>query len=685
MCSLKPLHVHESRATQSFGPLPHVKIQIDRNFLLLFLDTETKRPREANGGKEGKSKKSLKLPEAMADISLAGSGVRLAWRDPTSARPNHRYALADPAEEASAVPPRPRPRARPVTREQKQEPATSTVRNRQRAGSGRSTRVAWGDSGSSRGTRMQRPAADSARPASSRSRPRSTIASEKRSGKKAKALVGARGSAERKWVTEWRRLGQRQSMVESDIDSTLNRRVTHSDPTFRAFWTESLAQVARTGLARDQERAVITRQLTQASELAAAFGTQMLRVHQEQDLSEDAMARVRETMNATEDQFMAFKRSQKSVYEELMQAEEELEDQLRLVGLDWKSVVATGGAAASSSKQRASGAPLASSSSAKDAGSSADSKVQGINEQMRERMIEIDDEIRRNGGETGGWDARDHEAYIKLRAAHPTPSVLLNKCAKLIPFQDLYSVTEHHSWFERYETLCEEKRSLVADWKAAKQKAEAKAIERQAVLEAKRAKAERRREEARRAAAKEKAARVQAWKQAKVEAERKKYEEEKTKQEKAKARRARKFLTQAKRAKAATVRFKKEREEEMLRTQIESAREKRVVKRAEAVRRAQLRERVAARNRMDALKKEEKLGEKEKRKLAQQARARRLKAQSRPKIEAKSRLGSKTKAQKARENRIANQRRYGFADDLAIVQSRPVYMGVGRATPSWMK
>ena len=119
---------------------------------------------------------------------------------------------------------------------------------------------------------------------------------------------------------------------------------------------------------------------------------------------------------------------------------------------------------------------------------------------------------------------------------------------------------------------------------------------------------------------------------------------------------------------------------------VEENRENQLVAKMEEVKKRERRKRVEARNRRDSLRREAKAKEKEQRLAQQQARKKRMLEMSTPVLKVKSKLREKTSVQRARERQVLSEREN---PELCVrgtaAASRPAYLGVGKAVPSWMK
>ncbi|CAK8999772.1 Coiled-coil domain-containing protein 112, partial [Durusdinium trenchii] len=110
---------------------------------------------------------------------------------------------------------------------------------------------------------------------------------------------------------------------------------------------------------------------------------------------------------------------------------------------------------------------------------------------LQERISEIDEDIAERGGSNGGWDERDHRAFLRCVSRLKIPDSTLTFAAskndssagpvqKLIsrtlgevPSKDDDGIWAHIQWYGSYLNLLKEKKNLVHEWKTQKQAARA--------------------------------------------------------------------------------------------------------------------------------------------------------------------------------------------------------------------
>eukprot|EP00472_Partenskyella_glossopodia_P002251 CAMPEP_0197527900 /NCGR_PEP_ID=MMETSP1318-20131121/23151_1 /TAXON_ID=552666 /ORGANISM="Partenskyella glossopodia, Strain RCC365" /LENGTH=425 /DNA_ID=CAMNT_0043082761 /DNA_START=18 /DNA_END=1295 /DNA_ORIENTATION=- len=425
-------------------------------------------------------------------------------------------------------------------------------------------------------------------------------------------------------------------------------------------------------------------------------------------------------METVEDQLLEFKRNARASYETMMSEEEALSTQLAgalreadaianaainaphtNLDIDTHNNPSNQGSTSLTKSRKASSSAAKAKSvsvsvSVRNSGPSGSGEARegDLNQQMsqkekeaKRRIQAIETEIHQNGGEQGGWNPDDHAMYTKLRRTMPNINAMLQKAAKVIPLKDLYSVSAHHAWALRYDQLVAEKKDILESWKNLKKKRVEAAAKREQDF-AKRKEAARKKQEKRNIEVqREKAARVKAWRESKRKQEQQQAEEraQKTKQEQ--KRRAQLFLQEKERVKARLAQKKAENEEFEMQKKVEENRENQLVAKMEEVKKRERRKRVEARNRRDSLRREAKAKEKEQRLAQQQARKKRMLEMSTPVIKVKSKLREKTSVQRARERQVLSERENPelCVRGTAAASSRPAYLGVGKAVPSWMK
>jgi len=524
-------------------------------------------------------------------------------------------------------------------------------------------------------------------------------------------VVGSRNSAERKWSTELSRLGQRGKMLENDLWSNAIRKTKYAKEVSKSFWEDILAQSAEYKSKMKEESTMLRRALARARKGVTLFKQEMTILRGEGGTKPETIKRVRQSMESVEDSLLDFKRNARGAYAEMMNEEKELTEYLSEVLSRAESVAAAAATAANGQldldshgggRDKRNTVPATpnrplSSRGKTDRGfskakSSPEKKQEGPESEeeaeLRRRLQEIDTEIEENGGERGEWRPDDHTLYLKLKAQMPNnTNAMLQKAAVSIPMQDIYTVSAHHAWSLRYHQLVSEKKQIVAQWKLAREEAASKAVMRAKAAAKRKEKAKQADLKQRLKNQREKAAAVKAWREEKRQKE---LQEAKEKQRKAKLRaqkKARAFLQEHAVRKADIMAKKKQKEEAAANEEIQKQRAQKAIKKAEAKRREMLRERVEARNRMDAEKRAERARRKEQEKDAARLRYEAMVEQAKPSLKVASKFKQKTALQREREKLAAFERKYGLREGTAssAVPSRPSYLGVGRATPSWMQ
>mmetsp|Transcript_52314 Transcript_52314/g.86923 ORF Transcript_52314/g.86923 Transcript_52314/m.86923 type:complete len:420 (+) Transcript_52314:140-1399(+) len=85
---------------------------------------------------------------------------------------------------------------------------------------------------------------------------------------------------------------------------------------------------------------------------------------------------------------------------------------------------------------------------------------------------EFQDFMTANGGETGGWDPRDHHTFLRLKALYQREEEqeqeLIGRVVAETAGQNSDSVRAHVIWYSEYLRLLDLKRSAIGEWRASK-------------------------------------------------------------------------------------------------------------------------------------------------------------------------------------------------------------------------
>lgn len=102
-----------------------------------------------------------------------------------------------------------------------------------------------------------------------------------------------------------------------------------------------------------------------------------------------------------------------------------------------------------------------------------------ILEELREEVLQLDEEIRQAGGSTGGWSATDHQVFARLfrMFRHHSLPVLCDCLAERLPTTPREDIEAHAGWFSEYERKQALKRKLLAKWRDRKRQLDCQALE----------------------------------------------------------------------------------------------------------------------------------------------------------------------------------------------------------------
>lgn len=97
---------------------------------------------------------------------------------------------------------------------------------------------------------------------------------------------------------------------------------------------------------------------------------------------------------------------------------------------------------------------------------------------IKDEIARIDCEIIANGGVNCGWDAADHEDYLKVRTkmGNRMTVAFINAMRRAVPTADEFQVRSHFDAHSTYLQLVDDKKDLIAKYKQAKEEEKQKKL-----------------------------------------------------------------------------------------------------------------------------------------------------------------------------------------------------------------
>eukprot|EP00002_Diphylleia_rotans_P027872 TRINITY_DN5610_c0_g1_i2.p1 TRINITY_DN5610_c0_g1~~TRINITY_DN5610_c0_g1_i2.p1 ORF type:complete len:626 (+),score=141.62 TRINITY_DN5610_c0_g1_i2:43-1920(+) len=88
----------------------------------------------------------------------------------------------------------------------------------------------------------------------------------------------------------------------------------------------------------------------------------------------------------------------------------------------------------------------------------------------------IEKRIQQIGGKECGWDIRDHQTFLRLKAIFPDQDMFLQRAETAIPGKNRKDWEEHLDLFKHLESLLAEKRKALAEWKKQREEIKKKIV-----------------------------------------------------------------------------------------------------------------------------------------------------------------------------------------------------------------
>lgn len=98
---------------------------------------------------------------------------------------------------------------------------------------------------------------------------------------------------------------------------------------------------------------------------------------------------------------------------------------------------------------------------------------------IKKEIEQIDCELMANGGVNCGWDAADHDDYLKVRTkmGNKMTVAFITAMRRAVPTADEISVRAHFDAHSNYLKMVEDKKELIAKYKQAKEEERKKRLQ----------------------------------------------------------------------------------------------------------------------------------------------------------------------------------------------------------------
>ncbi|XP_040829152.1 coiled-coil domain-containing protein 112 isoform X3 [Ochotona curzoniae] len=167
----------------------------------------------------------------------------------------------------------------------------------------------------------------------------------------------------------------------------------------------------------------------------------------------DFVEKLRETMEEIENAINTFKEEQRLIYDKLIKEERTANNELTAISkkIDmW---------------------PLGNLEKDK-APRAASSRVPGDKgppSTLPEEVVDFEKFLQQTGGRLGGWDAYDHQNFVKVRNRHQGKPAFVGAALEHLPGRTQEEVQQHEKWYQKFLALEERKRESIQNWKTKKQ------------------------------------------------------------------------------------------------------------------------------------------------------------------------------------------------------------------------
>lgn len=80
---------------------------------------------------------------------------------------------------------------------------------------------------------------------------------------------------------------------------------------------------------------------------------------------------------------------------------------------------------------------------------------------LPEQVVEFEKFLQQTGGRQGGWDALDHQNFVKVRNKHKGKPTFMKEVVEHLPGRTLDEVQQHEKWYQKFLTLEEKKKEVM--------------------------------------------------------------------------------------------------------------------------------------------------------------------------------------------------------------------------------
>ncbi|XP_021006495.1 coiled-coil domain-containing protein 112 [Mus caroli] len=200
---------------------------------------------------------------------------------------------------------------------------------------------------------------------------------------------------------------------------------------------------------RKTERAKIQQQLAKIHNNVKKLQNQLKDVKPTPDFVE----KLREMMEEIENAINTFKEEQRLIYEELIQEEKTTNNELSAVSRRIESWALGNSETEKAFRAISSKVPV--------------DRV--TPRTLPEQVVDFEKFLQQTGGRQGGWDALDHQNFVKVRNKHKGKPSFMKEVVEHLPGRTLDEVQQHEKWYQKFLTLEEKKKESIQNWKTKKQ------------------------------------------------------------------------------------------------------------------------------------------------------------------------------------------------------------------------
>lgn len=79
---------------------------------------------------------------------------------------------------------------------------------------------------------------------------------------------------------------------------------------------------------------------------------------------------------------------------------------------------------------------------------------------LPEEVVDFEKFLQQTGGRLGGWDAYDHQNFVKVRNRHQGKPAFVGAALEHLPGRTQEEVQQHEKWYQKFLALEERKREV---------------------------------------------------------------------------------------------------------------------------------------------------------------------------------------------------------------------------------